>query len=199
MAENNEPKSESTRDNTSKDNNTNAVTTPTTRAPQPPAVLAGAETLFGDQVRIGAELRIKSSGGPSALRIADVSGIPNGQPVYITKPIKLEGKKLRKFLVGKKVLTLEDPQKPDGKVNESYGNLIADATISIEAFYFTVGTSPLLMMFDLELKDGLITSLTGDEALGELFDITGASVRLLRCKEQDFPILQKYAAQLIED
>lgn len=198
MAENTQAPPESTGDNTPKDNKTTAVAT-TTRTPQLPAVLAGAETLFGDQVRIGAELRIKSSGGPSALRIADVTGVPNGQPVYITKPIKLEGKKLRKFLVRKQVLTLKDAQQPDGDVKESYGNLIADATVSIDAFYFTVGTSPLLMMFDLELKDGLITSLTNDADLGELFDITGASVRLLRCKEQDFPILQKYAAQLAED
>jgi hypothetical protein len=198
MAEKDGAVTNSTPDNTPKENNANAVTT-TTSVPQPPGVLAGADTLFGDQIRIGAELRIKSSGGPSALRIADVTGIPNGQPIYITKPIKLEGKKLRKFLVGKKVLTLADPGQPEGKVKESYGNLVADATISIEAFYFTVGTSPLLMMFDLELKDGLITSLTGDKELGELFDVTGASVRLLRCKEQDFPILQKYAAQLTED
>ena len=55
------------------------------------------------------------------------------------------------------------------------------------------------MMFDLQLKEGLIKTLTNDEDLGNLFDITGASVRLLRCKEEDFPKLQAYAAQLAED
>ena len=196
MAEEKENTNESTGENTPA-KPTNAAP-PATRTPQPPAVIAGAETLFGDQIRIGAELRIKSSGGPSALRVADVTGVPKGEPIYITKPIRLEGKKLRNFLVKKKVLTLKEENKPNGEVNEKYGNLIADATISCEAFYFTVGTAPLLMMFDLELKDGLITTLTGDADLGELFDITGASVRLFRCKEQDFPKLQKYAAQLAE-
>ncbi len=181
---------------------------------QLPAVLAGAETLMNGKLRIGLEVRVKSGSGSSALRIADVTGVSKGEPVYIAKPIRLEGKHLKKFLLGKGILheTQEDEkddkgaviQGPDGqpkkKLQEPYGRLIDDATISCQAFYFTVGdNNPLLMMFDLQLKDGLIQSLTGDADLGNLFDITGASIRLLRCKEEDLPKLQAYAAQLAED
>jgi hypothetical protein len=196
---------------TNKVANTPTTTPAATR--QLPAVLAGADTLMNGKLRAGVELRVKSGSGSSAVRIADVTGLSKGEPVYIAKPIRLEGYNLRKFLIGKGVLhekaeTEKDTdgkeiKGPDGKpkkqLEEAYGRLIDDATISCQAFYFTTGDNPLLMMFDLQLKDGLIKSLTGDEDLGNLFDITGASVRLLRCKEEDFPKLQAYAAQLAED
>ncbi|MCC7471625.1 hypothetical protein IT404_08100 [Candidatus Nomurabacteria bacterium] len=195
---------------------TKAANTPTTTPAvtrQLPAVLAGADTLMNGKLRIGVEVRVKSGSGSSALRIADVTRISKGEPVYIAKPIRLEGYNLRKFLIGKGILHEKaDTEKddkgqeikgPDGKpkkqLEEAYGRLIDDATISCQAFYFTAGDNPLLMMFDLQLKNGLIESLTGDKDLGDLFDITGASVRLLRCKEEDFPKLQAYAAQLAED
>lgn len=196
---------------------TKAANTPTTTPAvtrQLPAVLAGADTLMNGKLRVGVEVRVKSGSGSSALRIADVTGISKGEPVYIAKPIRLEGYNLRKFLIGKGILhekaetekddKNQDIKGPDGKpkkqLEEAYGRLIDDATISCQAFYFTVGdNNPLLMMFDLQLKEGLIKTLTNDEDLGNLFDITGASVRLLRCKEEDFPKLQAYAAQLAED
>lgn len=194
---------------------TKAANTPTTTPAvtrQLPDVLAGADTLMNGKLRVGVEVRVKSGSGSSALRIADVTRISKGEPVYIAKPIRLEGKNLKKFLIGKEILHEEEEKdgqgvvikdgqgNPKKKLKEAYGRLIDDATISCQAFYFTVGdNNPLLMMFDLQLKEGLIKTLTNDEDLGNLFDITGASVRLLRCKEEDFPKLQAYAAQLAED
>ncbi|MCC6967625.1 MAG: hypothetical protein IT391_15245 [Nitrospira sp.] len=165
-----------------------------------PAVLAGAETLTNGQLRIGLELRVKSGSGMSALRVADVKGVTKGEPVYITKPIVLEGKNLKKFLVKKGILTKVKPNDPeDMTVNEPYGKLIEDAEVSCDAFYFTTQDNPLLMMFQLKFEQGLIKSLVGDDDIAELFDVKGVSVRLLRCKKEDFHTLQAYAAQLAED
>jgi hypothetical protein len=48
----------------------------------------------------------------------------------------------------------------------------------------------------LKFDKGLIASLTKDEDLGALFDVKGASVRLLRCSESSFDVLKNYAAAL---
>jgi hypothetical protein len=52
------------------------------------------------------------------------------------------------------------------------------------------------MMFALVVQDGLIKSLTGDDALGKLFDIQGASVRIMRCPPNSYSVLQDYVAEL---
>lgn len=77
---------------------------------------------------------------------------------------------------------------------------IADTKISCEAFYYTT-SGPLLLMFELvfrneEGKAGLIKTLTGVKALGELFDVQGAFVRLFRCPQESFPALRQYCARL---
>ena len=51
-------------------------------------------------------------------------------------------------------------------------------------------------MFALKFDKGLIGTLTGDEDLGNLFDIQGAAVRVLRCPKGSYEVLQKYAAGL---
>lgn len=66
----------------------------------------------------------------------------------------------------------------------------------------------MLMQFALnfdagkEGKGGLIQALTGDKDLGELFDITGVSLRVLQCDAKKDPnakaTLQRYIDGLSE-
>lgn len=154
--------------------------------PMPPVdVLSGAESLADSATHYGISVRVKSSGGPSVLMIPDVKGVRSGAfPVYITRPISLELKKLEAFLSRKAPL----PQEISG--------LLKDSSVSCNALYYTANNGPLLMMFSLQFNKGLIASLTGDSDLGDLFDIEGVSARVIRCAEDKFPLLQKYAAEL---
>lgn len=147
-------------------------------------VLSGAEKLLDGQTHTGVAVLVTSDGQPSTLMIPDVTGISKGQPVYITKPIRINGKNLKAFLANKKV----DLPKP-------VSDLIEDTSISCEAFYWTKD-GPLLMMFALKFDEGLIGTLTGDADLGKLFDIQGAAVRVIRCPPSSFDVLKKYAAGL---
>lgn len=155
-------------------------------------VISGAESLLGSKTHVGIAVRVKSSGGPSVLMIPDVKEVKSGgSPVYITKPITLELAKLRAFLE-KKEVTLPEP----------LDNLLQDASVACNAFYYTAANGPLLMMFALQFNKGLIASLLGekdgDSAISDLFDIEGVAVRVFRCAEDKFPALQKYAAELSE-
>ena len=147
-------------------------------------VLSGADNLADGQTHTGVAVLVTSDGKPSTLMIPDVSGISKGQPVYITKPIRINGKNLKTFLANKKV----DLPKP-------VSDLIEDTQISCEAFYWTQD-GPLLMMFALKFDKGLIGTLTGDSDLGNLFDIQGAAVRVIRCPPSSFDVLKQYAAGL---
>lgn len=147
-------------------------------------VLSGADKLLDGETHTGVAVLVSSDGNPSTLMIPDVTRISEGQPVYITKPIRINGANLKTFLAKKKV-----------KLPENLANLIEDTKISCEAFYWTQD-GPLLMMFALKFDKGLIESLTGDADLGNLFDIQGAAVRVLRCPASSFDVLKKYAAGL---
>jgi hypothetical protein len=75
--------------------------------------------------------------------------------------------------------------------------VIADTEIACEAFYYTKAEAgPLLMMFTIQFQRGLIRSLTGDDALGNLFDIKGASIRVIKCNKESFETLKDYVAEL---
>jgi hypothetical protein len=157
--------------------------------PVPPVnVLSGAESLLGTETHVGIAIRVRSSGGPSVLVIPDVKGAKTGAfPVYITKPIRLELEKLKTFLNRKEVSL---PPEVD--------ELLKDTSVACDAFYYTANNGPLLMMFTLQFKKGLISTLTGDPDVGELFDIEGVTARVFRCSEGKFPVLQKYAAELAD-
>jgi hypothetical protein len=148
-------------------------------------VLSGVDKLLDGQIHTGVAVLVSSDGSPSTLMIPDISGISKGAPVYITKPVRINGKNLKAFLANKKV-----------DLPEQVSNLIEDTQISCEAFYYSQAPGPLLMMFALKFEDGLIESLTGDADLGKLFDIQGASVRILRGSQTSADVLKKYAAGL---
>lgn len=147
-------------------------------------VLAGAEKQTDGQTHFGVAVMVASDGKPSTLMIPDVAGVADGEPVFITKPIRINGENLKAFLTNKGV-----------ELPEAISKLIEDTKISCEAFYYTKD-GPLLLMFALKFEDGLIASLTGDEDLGKLFDVKGAALRVLRCTEKNFDILKQYAAGL---
>jgi hypothetical protein len=171
----------------------------------PPAVLSGADKLLGGSLHVGVAVQVTSDGKPSTLMITDITKIAQGYPIYITKPIRIKGANLATFLE-KKQVALPDAVK----------GLIGKTSISCEAFYYAGSAPPaestnnpaptapqvattasiLLMVFALQFNEGLIKSLTGDEALGALFDIEGASVRLFQCPEASYKILQNYVAEL---
>jgi hypothetical protein len=172
------------------------------RRPPDPAVLSGAQKYADGDLHIGVAIMVTSDGNPSTLMIPDVTKVKPqqgmGAPVYITKPIRIDGKNLKAFLKEKKITLPEaiggnDKDEKDAGFNPG---LIANLMISCEAFYY-MQDGPLLMMFALTTqKVGLIESLTGDAALGKLFDIQGASVRIMRCPASSFSVLQDYVAEL---
>jgi hypothetical protein len=154
-------------------------------APAPRAasgVLAGAEVLLDGKTHVALAVQVSSDGKLSTLMIPDVAGAD--ATCFITKPVRIKADKLAAYLQ-KKNITLPDPVK----------NLLTDTTISCEAFYSTKD-GPFLMMFAIQFDKGLIASLTGDADLGEMFDVKGGSVRVLRCPATSFDVLEKYAAEL---
>ncbi len=153
-------------------------------------VLSGVTDLLLDgQTHIGLAVVVSSGTGQSTLMIPDVTGVKTGQPVYITKPIGLVGKNLADFLNAK-----------DVTLPKQVESLLGNATLSCNAFYYS--KDAMLMMFALEFKKGLITSLISeegkpDESFEKLFDIKGAAVRVIKCPNKDsFEVLKDYAAGL---
>ncbi len=148
--------------------------------------LAGAEKFkgAGSGTHVGLSVKISSNRTElSTITVPDLDKIGEG-PVYITSPVKIYGKHLKTFL-GQKGITIP----------ENVGKFISDAEIVCEAFYYT-SSGPLLMVFDLNLKQGVFTDLIGKE-LGDVFDIHGASVRVLRCPDDGaLQTLQEYCASL---
>ena len=185
--------------------NKQLVTTTKPQVPEVATVLSGINDQFLDgKVHAGVAINVSSSGVLSTLMIPDVTGVANGNsPVYITKPIMTAGKKLTAFLDAKKIV-LPDKAKA----------VLSDTSIALNAFYFNndrtsekeledgkkettvLSTGTILMSFEITFDKGLISSLTGDDSFKELFDVQGASLRVLRCSKQDFPTLQDYAKEL---
>ena len=172
-------------------------------------VLLGTEEMLEGDTHVSVAVVVASDGKESTLMLSDVEAIASGgAPVYITKPISLVGSKLVTFL-DKKGVVIPPP----------LDAIIDAATITCNAFYVTanktvddtkatpeekkaaeaqVSSGPILVMFSIEFDD-LIGKLTGDTSIKELFQIKGTSLRVFRCPEDKYPLLQKYAKELYED
>ena len=171
-------------------------------------VLSGTEEMLGDETHFSVAVVVESNKKESTLMISDVAAIASGgAPVYITKPISLAGDTLLPFLKTKGVV-----------IPPALNGFIAATTITCNAFYVTANktvdakaspadkktaevkasSGPILVMFSIKF-DNLIGKLTGDESIGELFKINGASLRVFRCPEDKYPLLQNYAKGLYED
>lgn len=132
---------------------------------------------------VGIAIRVKST-IPSVLMIPDATGVAEGKsPVFITKPVVLELRKLQTFLQNKQV-----------SLPEPVTNLLNDANLECNAFYFR-NNGPMLMMFSLTFNTGAIQALLGTD-IGDLFDIQGVAARVFRSTEGDIEELRNYAADL---
>jgi hypothetical protein len=143
----------------------------------------GAPHLLDGKVHVGLAVEVSSGTGLSTLMIPDVTGLKDGQPLYITNPIGIVGKHLKNFLTQREVVLPPEVER-----------LIEDTTISCGAFYYS--KEVMLMMFELKFDRGLIGSLTGSDDLGQLFDFKRFQVCLLKCPKQSFSVLEKYVAGL---
>ena len=185
--------------------------TPTPKATAPESVvLSGADLFIDDRTHIGIAVALTSGTGRSVLMIPDVTGVKDGQPIYITRPIGINGKSLKAFLcdpqpakdavIGKG--TKEKPEFPAVEAKparyvlpDKVKSLIADITISCEAFYYSKDV--MLMMFELKFEKGLISSLTETDGIDELFELKGVQVRVLKCPDKkSFKLLEDYVARL---
>jgi hypothetical protein len=164
-------------------------------------VLSGADLLLNGEPHIGIAVAVTSGTGRSVLMIPDVGGVADGKPVYITKPIGIKGKKLAAFLCDKQPAIPAKGNKPAVPEREArcelppkVKSLIADTTISCEAFYYSKDV--MLMMFALTFETGLISALTETPGLDDLFDIESVTVRVIKCPKDSFKVLEAYAAGL---
>ena len=174
------------------------------------------KTLFDGQTHFGVAVAMVADGKTSYLMIPDATKITEGQPVYITKPVTLKGEHLANYL------TRKDVPMPD-KVK----NLLKTTSIACDAFYFSknerlltaeektgwdtnhpgvtkpaddkIDEGALLMMFAVDFNEGLMGALTGDKDLAQLFEISGASLRVLRCGPDSKKRLEEYVALLGEE
>ncbi|OQW75611.1 MAG: hypothetical protein BVN35_08145 [Proteobacteria bacterium ST_bin11] len=173
--------------------------------PLPKAVLADIEGDANDYMldgkyHVGVAVDLTASGAKSSLIIPDAASVTNGKsPVFVDKPIRIQGKKLNNFLAKKKI-----------NVPDKAQNLLKDTTVSLNAFYYrgdqkdettqnVTKTGVTLMSFEVGFTNGIISSLTGDPDFQELFDVKGASLRILRCDKKDLPELQAYVKALTSD
>ena len=177
-----------------------------------PEVLSGSDTLFDGALHVGVAIEVSASGSKSFVMIPDATRITQGQPIYITRKVAIEGKNISEFLASKNVTLPEALQR-----------LLKTTSIACDAFYLApkkrpatteekanpklapsitngnIDESVMLMMFELNFEKGLIGALAGDEALGKLFDVNGAKVRVLRCPASSRAVLEGYARQLTEE
>lgn len=173
-------------------------------------------TILDGNVHVGFAIGLTAGSKASALVVPDVTGVTTGtSPVFLAKPITLEFVKIKNYLANKaadaktQLDTLE--KKPELK------RFLESTSVSINSFYYkgAAKAEDGIVLFQIALnftkadadkdKDdkktgstgGIIGALTGDKDLSELFDITGMSVRVLRCKgDENVKILQAYADSL---
>lgn len=179
-----------------------------------PTVIAGLNenntNLLDGNYHFGVAVDVTASGIKSTLMVPDAKGVGNGDsPVFITKPIRIKGANLNNFLAKKGI----SPPK-------EAANLLKDTSINLNAFYFCndhydlddkgkrikdeggvkdkdpVKKGATLVSFEIAFDKGIISALTDDDAFQELFDITGASLRVLRCDKDSLPELQAYVKEL---
>jgi hypothetical protein len=184
-------------------------------------VLAGADQLFDGNTHVGVAIEVAASGQLSHLIISDATRITQGAPIFITAPVRLKGENLKNFLKAKGVSL---PEALDGLLSnleigceafyfstekkalsaEEAAKYIKDLKLDdkstpkksevIEGYQVEVG--PLLMMFEITVKGGLIKALTGDDSLGSLFDVNGLMLRVIRCPASKTDILVQYVQSL---
>lgn len=149
---------------------------------------------FDANVHSSRELHVASCGKASTLCILDITpqSVP---PFFIPKSVVIEGTVIRDFL-----------DKTGIEVPERLRGTLSGSKVSLSAFYYdprspqgdqaVQDSGPLLMIFEIKLDKGLMADLMGPE-VGSIFDVYGASLRLLRIPtKDDLETLKRYWATL---
>src|SRR5271169_5473717 len=188
-------------------------------AAEPPAMLNG-------EAHVGVAIGLSTDNKPSALVVPDVTAVGEGvapEPVYLAKPLKLYLDNILDYLES----TNPGTKKQITESNPKLAGFLKNTSVSIDSFYYRgakldkdkidpktkkkadpppvkVDNGLLLMQFGLNFtkdtaKGGLIASLTGDENLSKLFEITGISLRVLRCDKDNVELLQNYVDGLFAE
>lgn len=156
-------------------------------------MLTGIGDLADGQQHVAVGISMKASGDPSTLIIEDVAGIKKGKPIYITAPIRIKGANVAAFLEAKGIDT------------KSFKKFLDTAEIGMDAFYFAKGQDPdpdtLLAIVDLK-TDGLLGTLISDdpkeqEAFNNLFNLTGAAVRVAKAPASAAKQLEDYLKSVV--
>jgi hypothetical protein len=181
-------------------------------APAQLVLAAEPKTMLDGKLHVGFAVGLKTGDDPSALVVPDVAAAVDGtSPVYLTKPLTLNLDKILAYLSKK------DGELAKDKLEKKYPALakfLESTTVAIDSFYYRNGkaavTTPpdkvakavarlMLMQFELNFaaadatgKAGLIKSLTGDDDLSALFEVTSLSLRVLQCDEESEETLQAY-------
>lgn len=178
-------------------------------ASEPPVIFNGA-------VHVGVAIGLSTAGKPSALVVPDVTRVGDGTepaPVYLAKPLELELDNILAYLDTKS----RGIKKTITESNPKLAAFLKNTSVSIDSFYYrgkktivknskteNVDNGVLLMQFGVDFtsdtgKGGLIGSLTGDDSLSALFEITGLSLRVLRCDKDNVELLQNYVDGLFAE
>ena len=75
-------------------------------------VLSGADTLFDGATHVGVAIEVSAGGSTSFVMIPDATRISEGQPIYITRAVKIEGKNLAEFFKNKNVTVPDKLKEP---------------------------------------------------------------------------------------
>jgi hypothetical protein len=156
------------------------------------------------ETQIGVAVDLRSSAGLSSLMIPDATRVSEGEPVYLSKPVELQLAKLKNFV--KKKTGTDIPQPPDCPVD--LDALMTNTRLVCGAFYYSADKKKkgsvdierpgaMLMSFAIKNDAGIIKSLTGDDDLGDLFDVVGISLRIVKCPPERLPELQAYVKDLL--
>jgi hypothetical protein len=169
--------------------------------------LAHTSNLIDNDVHVGITVRISSGAGDAAFVIPDAMNVHTGRsPVYLTRPVMLQGAKLAAYLEKKTLRDkLDDKNEPvmeagkvvqESSIPKQVMDLLKSSDAGCDAFYAQVN-GPLLMSFSLNFNDGLIGALTQDEDLAALFEIEGVSARVFRCPTKEhMQVLEEYVTEL---
>jgi len=131
------------------------------------------------KMHVGVSIDLVTDGHPASLLIEN-PGAENGTEegggasMCLTRPLNIKFENLETYLEGKVTLT------------DELRRLLVATELDCTALYYRNG-GPTLVNIGLKSADktGLIESLSGSKDLGKLFDITGVSLRVLKCPKSE--------------
>lgn len=175
---------------------TKAQSDPQVPAPAEPAVpaIGIGEGLFSPhagadgKTHVSVSVNLETDGHPASLLIDNPGEAGTeqggGTSVCLTHPLEIKFDRLEKYL-GTQNVTVPAP----------LANTMKTLELDCTAFYYR-DSGPMLLSIALKCSDadkgGLIASLTNSPELGELFDIEGVSLRVLKCPEACREELETY-------